>query len=62
MERKYFTVFHNPDYRWANKMTVKTTFQTLLYNDILYIMDSESEVGRQRVVALGFERLWAREV
>jgi hypothetical protein len=49
VERKYFTVFHNPDYRWANELTVKTAFLTLLYNDILYIMDSEAEVGRQRV-------------
>jgi hypothetical protein len=48
VERKYFTVFHNPDYRWANELTVKTAFLTLLYNDILYIMDSEAEVGRQR--------------
>ncbi|MGD9975894.1 MAG: hypothetical protein AB7S77_22790 [Desulfatirhabdiaceae bacterium] len=49
MEQKYFKVFHNPDYRWANELTVKTAFLTLSYNDILYIMDSESEVGRQRV-------------
>jgi len=49
VERKYFTVFHNPDYRWANELTVKTAFLTLLYNDTLYIMDSEAEVGRQRV-------------
>ncbi len=49
VEQKYFRVFHNPDYRWANELTVKTAFLTLLYNDILYIMDSEAEVGRQRV-------------
>ncbi|MGD9975918.1 MAG: AAA family ATPase, partial [Desulfatirhabdiaceae bacterium] len=49
VEKKYFKVFHNPDYRWANELTVKTAFLTLLYNDILYIMDSEAEVGRQRV-------------
>ena len=49
VEQKYFKVFHNPDYRWANELTVKTAFLTLLYNDILYIMDSEAEVGRQRV-------------
>ncbi len=28
-------------------MTVKTAFLTLLYNDILYIMDSESEIDRR---------------
>jgi hypothetical protein len=34
------------DYRWANELTVKTAFLTLLYNDILYIMDSEKDAGR----------------
>ena len=46
VEQKYFQVFRNRDYRWANELTVKTAFLTLLYNDILYIMDSEREVGR----------------
>jgi hypothetical protein len=48
VEQQYFKVFHNPDYRWANELTVKTAFLTLLYNDILYIMDSEGQLGRQR--------------
>ena len=47
VEQRYFKVFHNPDYRWANELTVKTAFLTLLYNDILYIMDSESEIDRR---------------
>jgi len=47
VEEKYFKVFHNPDYRWANELTVKTAFLTLLYNDILYIMDSESAIDRR---------------
>ncbi|MDM8525903.1 AAA family ATPase [Desulfococcaceae bacterium HSG8] len=46
IEQKYFQVFRNRDYRWANELTVKTAFLTLLYNDILYIMDSEKEVRR----------------
>ncbi len=46
VEQRYFKVFHNPDYKWANELTVKTAFLTLLYNDILYIMDSEEEVER----------------
>jgi hypothetical protein len=46
VEQRYFQVFRNRDYRWANELTVKTAFLTLLYNDILYIMDSEKEVGR----------------
>ena len=49
VEQKYFKVFHTPDYRWANELTVKTAFLTLLYNDILYIMDSEPEIDRRRV-------------
>ncbi|MCP4106621.1 MAG: AAA family ATPase [Desulfobacteraceae bacterium] len=47
VEQKYFQVFHNPDYKWANELTVKTAFLTLLYNDILYIMDSEQETNRR---------------
>lgn len=47
MENKYFKVFHNRDYRWANELTIKTAFLTLLYNDILYIMDSETEINRR---------------
>jgi len=47
MEDRYFKVFHNRDYRWANELTLKTAFLTLLYNDIIYIMDSEKEIDRR---------------
>ncbi|MBF0228769.1 MAG: AAA family ATPase [Desulfamplus sp.] len=47
IEDKYFKVFANRDYRWANELTVKTAFLTLLYNDLLYIMDSEPEIDRR---------------
>ncbi len=47
IENHYFRVFGNRDYRWANELTVKTAFLTLLYNDILYIMDTESEIDRR---------------
>jgi hypothetical protein len=47
MEQHYFKVFHNRDYRWANELTIKTAFLTLLYNDLLYIMDSEPELERR---------------
>jgi len=49
MEERYFKIFHNRDYRWANELTVKTAFLTLLYlyNDIIYIMDSEKEIDRR---------------
>ncbi|MEA1968574.1 MAG: PD-(D/E)XK nuclease domain-containing protein, partial [Thermodesulfobacteriota bacterium] len=46
MEERYFKVFNNRDYRWANELTLKTAFLTLLYNDIIYIMDSEAEINR----------------
>ncbi len=46
VEERIFPVFSNRDYRWANELTVKTAFLILLFNDILYIMDSEPEVGR----------------
>ncbi|WP_045212831.1 AAA family ATPase [Desulfonatronovibrio magnus] len=48
IEQKYFKVFHTADYRWANELTVKTAFLTLLYNDNLYVMDSELEIERGR--------------
>ncbi len=47
IEQHYFTIFRNADYKWANELTVKTLFLSLLYNDTLYIMDSEPEVERR---------------
>ena len=47
VENRYFTVFKNRDYRWANELTLKTAFLTLVYNDILYVMDSEPEIDRR---------------
>ncbi|QTA82031.1 AAA ATPase-like domain-containing protein [Desulfonema limicola] len=47
VEQHYFKVFSNRDYKWANELTVKTAFLTLLYNDILYIMDTETELDRR---------------
>ncbi|MEE4356682.1 MAG: AAA family ATPase [Desulfococcaceae bacterium] len=47
IENHYFRVFGNRDYRWANELTVKTAFLTLLYNDTLYVMDTESELDRR---------------
>ncbi|QTA82023.1 AAA ATPase-like domain-containing protein [Desulfonema limicola] len=47
VEQHYFKVFSNRDYKWANELTVKTAFLTLLYNDILYIMDTETEIDRR---------------
>jgi hypothetical protein len=47
MEQRYFKVFSNRDYRQANELTVKTAFLTLLFNDLLYLMDSETAAGRR---------------
>jgi len=46
VEERMFPVLSNRDYRWANELTVKTAFLSLLFNDILYVMDSEPELGR----------------
>ncbi|MGH9839363.1 MAG: AAA family ATPase [Blastocatellia bacterium] len=47
IEQRYFKVFSNRDYLHANELTVKTAFLTLLFNDRLYVMDSETTVGRR---------------
>uniref|UniRef100_UPI000AC9BD01 AAA family ATPase n=1 Tax=Candidatus Thiosymbion oneisti TaxID=589554 RepID=UPI000AC9BD01 len=46
VEQKYFKVFSNRDYARSNELTVKTAFLTLLFNDTLYIMESEAELER----------------
>ncbi|MDM8529892.1 AAA family ATPase [Anaerolineales bacterium HSG25] len=46
MTQKYFKVFDNRDYRWANELTIKTAFLTMLFNDTFYIMDSETSLQR----------------
>ncbi len=46
IEQRYFRIFDNRDYRWANELTVKTVFLTLLFNDFFYIMDSETSLER----------------
>nr|VFK11986.1 MAG: PD-(D/E)XK nuclease superfamily protein [Candidatus Kentron sp. LPFa] len=46
VEKKYFRVFSNRDYAHVNELTVKTAFLTLLFNDTLYIMESEAEIER----------------
>jgi len=47
VEGHLFTVFKNRDYAQANELTIKTAFLALLYNDILYMMDSEPEIERR---------------
>ncbi|MGH9844564.1 MAG: AAA family ATPase, partial [Blastocatellia bacterium] len=47
IEQRYFKVFSNRDYLHANELTIKTAFLTLLFSDVLYIMDSETPAGRR---------------
>ncbi|MEA3341537.1 MAG: AAA family ATPase, partial [Chloroflexota bacterium] len=47
VEQRYFQVFDNRDYRWANELTIKTAFLTLLFNDLFYVMDSEPALDRE---------------
>jgi hypothetical protein len=47
IEQRYFRVFSNRDYLHANELKIKTAFLTLLFNDLMYIMDSETPVGRR---------------
>ncbi len=46
IERRYFQVLSNRDYRWSNELLVKMAFLTLLFNDRLYMMVSELEMDR----------------
>jgi hypothetical protein len=47
MEQKYFKVFDNIDYKQANELTIKTAFLTVLFDDVSYIMDSETAIKRR---------------
>ncbi len=46
IESRLFAVFDNRDYKWTNEHTVKILFLALLFNDTLYIMDSEPAIRR----------------
>jgi hypothetical protein len=46
IEQRYFPVLSNRDYRWSNELMVKIAFLTLLFDDRLYMMVSETEVDR----------------
>jgi hypothetical protein len=40
-------MFSNRDYRWVNEFAIKTAFMMLLFDDRLYIVDSEPELNRK---------------
>lgn len=46
IERRIFPIFDNRDYLQANELTVKTAFLMLLFNDIFYVVDSETPLNR----------------
>jgi len=46
VERRLFTAYDNRDYITANELTIKTAFLTLLFNDRLYMVDSETAIRR----------------
>nr|VFJ54009.1 MAG: PD-(D/E)XK nuclease superfamily protein [Candidatus Kentron sp. FM]VFJ72865.1 MAG: PD-(D/E)XK nuclease superfamily protein [Candidatus Kentron sp. FM]VFK20440.1 MAG: PD-(D/E)XK nuclease superfamily protein [Candidatus Kentron sp. FM] len=46
IERRYFQVFDNRDYRWTNELVVKTAFLVVLFSDTFYIMDSETAIDK----------------
>jgi hypothetical protein len=46
MEQTYFKVLNNRDYLYADELVIKMAFLTLVYNDVLYIVDSETDLER----------------
>jgi hypothetical protein len=44
IEQRLFPILSNRDYRWSNELMVKLAFLTLLFNDRLYMMVSETEM------------------
>jgi len=47
IEATLFPTFSNRDATWANELTVKTVFLTLLWNDASYITHSEPELDHR---------------
>ncbi len=46
IEARLFAAYDNRDYIAANELTVKTAFLSLLFNDTLYFVDSETAIRR----------------
>ncbi|NEX18418.1 MAG: AAA family ATPase [Halochromatium sp.] len=44
IEQRYFPILSNRDYRWSNELMLKLAFLTLLFDDRLYMMVSETEL------------------
>jgi len=46
LEQSLFSAFSNRDYRWSDEFSIKIAFLATLFNDVLFIMDSEPELNR----------------
>lgn len=46
IETRLFAAYDNRDYIAANELTIKTAFLSLLFNDTLYFVDSETAIRR----------------
>lgn len=44
IEKRYLPILSNRDYRWSNELLIKVAFLTVLFNDRIYMMVSETEV------------------
>lgn len=44
IERRYLPILSNRDYRWTDELVVKIAFLTLLFDDRVYMMVSETEM------------------
>ncbi|MGI9212887.1 MAG: AAA family ATPase, partial [Methylococcaceae bacterium] len=45
VENRLLPVLSNRDYRWINELAIKVMFMTVLYDDLIYMMVSETEVN-----------------
>jgi hypothetical protein len=61
LDRRPFPTFSNRDATWANELTVKTVFLTLLWNDTSYITHSETELDHRYADLCLLRRPDARE-
>jgi hypothetical protein len=62
IEDRYFLILSNRDYRWTNELMVKLAFLTLLFDDRLYMMVSETEMDHGYVDLSLIRRLDRRTV
>ena len=62
IEQRYFPILSNRDYRWSNELMVKLAFLTLLFDDRIYMMVSETETDHGYVDLSLIRRLDRREV